>query len=57
MKRIEVAAAWIGTSVAVIVGMYLTGSTECLWFLLIPFFCNCYVGYETLLSWGFYHNI
>lgn len=40
MKGIGVAAAWIGTSVAVIAGMYLTGSTECLWFLLIPFFAT-----------------
>lgn len=30
MKGIGVAAVWIGTSVAVIMGMYLTGSTECL---------------------------
>lgn len=60
MKQIGVAAAWIGTSVAVIAGMYLTGSTECLWFLLIPFFCNYYVGYksdETLLSLGIERNI
>ena len=40
MKGIGVAAAWIGTSVAVIVGMYLTRSTDCLWFLLIPFFAT-----------------
>lgn len=40
MKGIEYAAAWIGTSLAVIVGMYLTGSTECLWFLLIPLFAT-----------------
>lgn len=37
MKGIGYAAAWIGTSAAVIAGMYLTGSTECLWLLLIPF--------------------
>lgn len=30
MKGIGVTAIWIGTSVAVIMGMYLTGSTECL---------------------------
>lgn len=36
VKGIGIVAAWIGTSVAVIVGMYLTGSTECLWALLIP---------------------
>lgn len=40
MKQIGVAATWIGTSVAVIAGMHLTGSTECLWFLLIPFFAT-----------------
>lgn len=37
MKGIGVAAAWIGTAAAVIAGIYLTGSTECLWFLLVPF--------------------
>lgn len=36
MKGIGVAAAWIGTSVAVIVGMYLTGFANCLWALLFP---------------------
>lgn len=40
MKGIGYAAAWIGTPAAVIAGMYLTGSTECLWFLLIPFFAT-----------------
>ena len=60
MKGIGVAAAWIGTSVAVIVGMYLTGSTECLWFFTYPISCNYYVDYksdESLLSLEFEHNI
>lgn len=37
MKQLGVAAAWIGTAAAVIVGMYITKSIDCLWFLLIPF--------------------
>jgi len=37
MKGIGVAAAWIGTAIVVIAAMYLTESTECLWFLLLPF--------------------
>ena len=36
MKQIGVAAAWIGTSTAVIAGMYFTGTANCLWELLIP---------------------
>lgn len=36
MKGIGCAAAWIGTSAAVIAGIYLTGSANCLWALLIP---------------------
>ena len=36
MKGIGYAAAWIGTSAAVIAGIYLTGSVNCLWALLIP---------------------
>lgn len=36
MKGIGYAAAWVGTSAAVIAGIYLTGSANCLWALLIP---------------------
>lgn len=36
MTGIGYAAAWIGTSAAVIAGMYFTGSVDCLWALLIP---------------------
>lgn len=36
MKEIGYAAAWIGTSAAVIAGIYFTGSPNCLWALLIP---------------------
>ena len=36
MKGIGYVAAWIGTSAAVIAGIYLTGSANCLWALLIP---------------------
>lgn len=30
------ASAWIATAAAVIAGIYLTGSTWCLWALFIP---------------------
>ena len=36
MKGIGYTAAWVGTSAAVIAGIYLTGSANCLWALLIP---------------------
>lgn len=36
MKGIGYVAAWIGTSAAVIAGIYLTGSANCLWALLFP---------------------
>ena len=36
MKGIGYAAAWIGTSAAVMAGMYFTGTANCLWELLIP---------------------
>lgn len=36
MEGIGYATAWIGTSAAVIAGMYFTGSANCLWALLIP---------------------
>lgn len=36
MKGIGYAVAWVGTSAAVIAGIYLTGSANCLWALLIP---------------------
>lgn len=40
MKEIGYAAAWIGTSAAVIAGIYFTGSPNCLWALLIPALIN-----------------
>lgn len=40
MKGIGCAAAWMATAAVVITGLYFTGSTECLWFLLIPFFAT-----------------
>lgn len=36
MIYLAYAAAWIGTSVAVVAGMYFTKSAWCLWALVLP---------------------